>query len=68
KWILQGVASLQVEDTPTIGFDKSSSFKPIALYMALCGALAGPVTTVLLTSSINEIMIKAYFKITLVLS
>src|SRR6185295_11061560 len=64
KWMLQGVASLQVDETPTIGFDKSSSFRPIALYIALCGALAGPLTTVLLISSITEIEINAYFNIT----
>jgi hypothetical protein len=51
-----------------MGFDKSSSFKPMALYIALCGALAGPLTTVLLTSSISEVEINAYFNITLILS
>src|SRR5678815_4819872 len=59
KWILQGVASLQVEETPTIGFDKSSSFRPIALYNALWGALDGPLTTDLLISSISDLNIKA---------
>ena len=68
RWILQGVASLQVEETPTMGFDKSSSFKPMALYIALWGALAGPLTTVLLTSSISEVEINAYFNITLILA
>jgi hypothetical protein len=29
--MLHGVASLQVEDTATIGFDKSSSVRPIDL-------------------------------------
>jgi hypothetical protein len=52
-----------VEETATIGFDKSSSFRPIALYIALWGALDGPLTTDLLTSSISDLEIKAYFEV-----
>ena len=53
KWILQGVASLQVEDTPISGLARSLSFNPIALYIALCGALDGPSRVFLLGNSIN---------------
>src|SRR5918912_801003 len=51
RWRLHGVASLHVEETPTSGLSRSTSFSPIALNMALCGALDGPSTTVLLGST-----------------
>src|SRR5215207_1368514 len=63
RWMLQGVASLQVEDTPIRGLSKSWSVSPIALYIARCGALSGPSSVFLLSSSIIIIGIGAYFKI-----
>jgi hypothetical protein len=63
RWMLQGVASLQVEDTPTRGRSKSSSVSPIALYIARCGALSGPSSAFLLSSFIVIIDTSAYFKI-----
>jgi hypothetical protein len=50
--MLHGVASFPVWQTPTNGFDRSLSVRPIALYIALCGALAVPSTTFLLDISI----------------
>src|SRR5215212_10572876 len=61
--MLQGVASLQVEDTPIRGLSKSWSVSPIALYIARCGALSGPSSVFLLSSSIIIIEIGAYNKI-----
>src|SRR5690242_16532873 len=65
RWTLQGVASLQVVETPIIGRLRSSSVRPIALYIARCGALAAPSTTLLLGSSMREETRSAYFKIEL---
>src|SRR5665213_621961 len=42
RCILQGVISLQAEDTPTMGFLKSSSLKPTARSMARLGARLSP--------------------------
>src|SRR6187200_1889363 len=53
RCILQGVASLHVEETPTNGFSKSLSLRPIALNNALWGALDTPSITFLLTSVIH---------------
>ena len=50
--MLHGVASFPVCDTPIMGLLRSSSVKPIALYIALCGARAIPSTTFLLEISI----------------
>ena len=63
RWMLQGVASLHVEDTAIRGRSKSPSVNPIALYIALCGALSGPSSTLLLSSFIAIIDTGAYFKI-----
>src|SRR5215212_2229435 len=64
RWRLHGVASLHVEETPTSGLSRSVSLSPIALNMALWGALDGPSTTVLLGSIIsyqlNLVDISAY--------
>ena len=51
RWILHGVASFPVWQTPMNCFDKSSSVNPMALYIALCGALLVPSTTFLLEIS-----------------
>src|ERR687892_376078 len=63
RWMLQGVASLHVEETPTRGRSKSPSVSPIALYIARCGALSGPSSVFLLSSFIGIIDTGVYFKI-----
>ena len=42
---LHGVASLPVWHTPTSGRDRSASSRPMALYIALCGARSAPSRT-----------------------
>ena len=43
RWLkLQGIVSIQVVATPTIGFARSSSVKPTALSMARAAARSGP--------------------------
>jgi hypothetical protein len=43
RWlILQGMVSIQVVATPTIGLARSSSVKPIALSIDRAGARSGP--------------------------
>ena len=42
RCMLHGVASLHVEETPISGLSRSSFVRPMALYIARCGALAGP--------------------------
>ena len=48
KWILQGVISLQQLATPTNGFLKSSSVKPVQRSIALLGARESPSVIMLL--------------------
>ncbi len=54
---------MHVVETPIIGRFRSSSVRPIALYMALWGALAVPSTTFLLGSSMSGEARDTYFKI-----
>ncbi len=43
RWLrLQGIVSIQVVATPTMGFARSSSVKPMALSMARAAARSGP--------------------------
>jgi hypothetical protein len=45
--ILHGVTMLQVDATPTIGFEKSSGLNPTGYNIARLGALSGPSNTML---------------------
>ncbi len=43
RWLrLQGIVSIQVVATPTMGLARSSSMKPMPLSMALAAARSGP--------------------------